>query len=82
MYEVQEPTLYTAGMVKNRVEHERQRVLGDIGAVLNSRIAKMEILDSKNPSPFRKGAIMAYRDIEDWVRKESLRSEREAVTRR
>lgn len=44
----------------------REKVLGELGKVLNSRIAKMEILDSKNPSPFRKGIIEAYRDIEKW----------------
>jgi len=46
------------------------KTLDDLGTMLNSRIAKMEILDSKNPSPLRKGILMAYRDIEDWERQQ------------
>jgi hypothetical protein len=46
----------------------REEVLKELGITLNSRIAKMEILDSKNPSSLRKGIVMAYRDIEEWER--------------
>lgn len=52
-------------------EHDKEvrgKVLDELGKILNSRIAKMEILDSKNPTPFRKGIIEAYRDIENWER--------------
>jgi hypothetical protein len=45
---------------------DRDKVLDELGKILNTRIAKMEILDSKNPSQFRKGIIEAYRDIEKW----------------
>jgi hypothetical protein len=51
---------------KMAADAAREKVLDELGKVLNSRIAKMEILDSKNPSPFRKGIIEAYRDIEKW----------------
>ena len=47
-------------------QSERDKVLDELGKILNTRIAKMEILDSKNPSPFRKGILEAYRDIERW----------------
>jgi hypothetical protein len=46
----------------------REEVLKELGITLNSRIAKMEILDSKNPSSLRKGIVMAYRDIKEWER--------------
>src|SRR5271157_1825022 len=47
---------------------EREKVLDKLGTMLNSRIAKMEILNSNNPSPFRMGIIEGYRDIERWER--------------
>jgi hypothetical protein len=50
--------------------------LDDLGTMLNSRIAQMEILDANNPSSLRKGVIMAYRDIEKWEmqKRKSLRA--------
>jgi hypothetical protein len=44
-------------------------LLEELGKILNSRIAKMEILDSQHPSPLRKGILMAYREIEEWERR-------------
>jgi hypothetical protein len=48
----------------------------ELGKILNSRIAKMEILDANNPTPLRKGILLAYRDIEEWERQQrkSLRT--------
>jgi hypothetical protein len=43
---------------------ERERV----DNLLNSRIAKIEIINSKKPTQFREGALMAYRDIEESLR--------------
>ena len=47
---------------------EREKVLKELGEMLNSRIAKMEILNSNKPSHFRKGIIEGYKDIERWER--------------
>jgi hypothetical protein len=44
--------------------------LDDLGKVLNSRIAKMEVLDANNPSPLRRGILLAYRDVEEWERQQ------------
>jgi hypothetical protein len=51
-------------------------MLDDLGKVLNSRIAKMEVLDANNPTPLRKGILLAYRDVEEWERQQrkSLRT--------
>jgi hypothetical protein len=46
--------------------------LDKFGKELNSRIAKMEILNSNHPSQYRAGIIAAYRDIETLER--SLRT--------
>jgi hypothetical protein len=48
--------------------------LDELGTMLNSRIAKTEVLDSNHPSPLRKGIILAYRDVEDWERNKRKRS--------
>lgn len=55
----------------------RKKLLDELGILLNHRISKMEILDSKNPSSFRKGIIEAYRDIEMWERQEQLKIRRQ-----
>jgi hypothetical protein len=52
------------------LKRERMVILDKLGNMLNSRIAKMEILDSKKSTQFRKGIIEGYRDIEEWVRRE------------
>jgi len=63
---LEEREIWLAMMLKR----ERLVMLTKMGNVLNSRIAKMEILDSKKPSPFRKGIIEGYKDIEEWARQE------------
>ena len=54
-------------------------VLDELGEMLNKKIAEMEILDSRHPSSFRKGIIMAYRDIEDWERKKAAERDRGGI---
>jgi len=49
---------------------ESEAVLDKLGKMLNKRIAKMEVLDSQNPSQLRKGILMAYREIEEWERQQ------------
>lgn len=44
----------------------REQVLKELGTMLNSRIAKMEIICSKSKTPLREGILMAYREIEGW----------------
>jgi len=54
--------------------------LDELGKVLNSRIAKMEILDANNPTPLRKGILLAYRDVEEWERQRRAESLRQSTT--
>jgi hypothetical protein len=59
---------FIAKVAAKAKQEGREEVLKELGITLNSRIAKMEILDSKNPSSLRKGIVMAYRDIKEWER--------------
>ena len=53
---------------KKRDWDVRMEVLSELGKMLNSKIAAMEIVCSKKSTPLREGILMAYREIENWER--------------
>jgi hypothetical protein len=59
-------TIY--GIMERAQVKSSNKILDELGKMLNKRIAKMEVLDSQNPSQRRKGILMAYREIEEWER--------------
>lgn len=65
---------YTIGQIveiNENIQKQREEAAKaareEFDKLLNSRIAKMEIINSKNPTQFREGALMAYRDIEESI---------------